>query len=134
MRARRHQRSGELAAHNFYRTAHLRESALARKQPRFAPSRSLVTFLSRCSVASLRTAHLPAGHDSPDDDGARSTFGAGIVIIIVFVVSVFGQQKADGVARVDLGVSHDVAASVDGDINHRELALAEQKAAGVCRP
>src|SRR5262245_21698545 len=33
----------------FYRLAHLSESASARKQPRFAaPSRSLVTFLSRC--------------------------------------------------------------------------------------
>ena len=48
MRARRDQRSGELAAHYFYRLAHLRESALARKQPRLAaPSPSLVTFLSR---------------------------------------------------------------------------------------
>src|SRR5215470_814435 len=57
MRARRHERSSELAAHNFYRLAHLRESALARKLPRSAPpSRSLVTFLSRFSVAS-------AGHD-----------------------------------------------------------------------
>jgi len=48
MRARRVERSSELAEHNFYRLAHLCESALARREPRFAaPSRSLVTFLSR---------------------------------------------------------------------------------------
>src|SRR4030095_2222167 len=50
MRARRHQRSGELPVHNFYRLAHLSESALARKQPRFAaPSPWLVPLPSRFS-------------------------------------------------------------------------------------
>jgi integrase-like protein len=51
MRARRRKRSGELAAHNFYRLAHLRGTALARTEPSFAaPTRSLVTFLSRVSA------------------------------------------------------------------------------------
>src|SRR5437899_1495427 len=51
MRARRRKRSDDLATHNYHRNAHMREPALARKEPPFAPpSRSLVTFLSRLSV------------------------------------------------------------------------------------
>jgi hypothetical protein len=59
MRARRRKRSGELAGHNFHRLAHMREAALARTEPPCAaPSRSLVTFLSRSSEA-IRSGRLP---------------------------------------------------------------------------
>ena len=51
MRARSRQESDELVAHNFYRNAHMRGPALATTEPPFAaPSRLLVTFLSRLSV------------------------------------------------------------------------------------
>jgi hypothetical protein len=73
-----HKRSGELATHNFHRNAHMRELALARTEPPFAPpSRSLVTFLSRLSVAFSRQKQLPEKRDGWSTYSCRHSPAAG---------------------------------------------------------
>jgi hypothetical protein len=154
MRARRHQRSGELADHNFHRLAHLREPALARRQPRLAaPSRSLVTFLSRFhglpgldSLSTNRIAHrltrcslsLPRASDEAHDPRPKFACGSPQLSVLnppgLSSAGTTFELRSPESARIDhtctpgLGIGHRIGGPLPDDRRHNSSSSPPRRA------